>query len=118
MTLSEFKAWFDGFSEGIDKAPTEKQFAKIKAKVAEIDGAPVTERIYIDRYWPTYTYRYWGYPFTWGAETIGGAAATGGMTSMGTAYGYCAPQSKGDNQTVTFDSSLAMYNLGRAEAAN
>lgn len=115
MTLSEFKAWFEGFSEnmpgGSGGAPTAEQFAKIKAKVAEIDGAPVTERIYIDRYRPTYTNRYWDYPF------VGGAAATGGMT-MGTAYGYCAPQSKGDNQTVTFDSSLAMYNLGRAEAAN
>ena len=68
MTLSEFKAWFEGFTEnmpgGSGGAPTTEQFAKIKAKVAEIDGAPVTERIYIDRYWPT-IYRQWE-PY-WGA---------------------------------------------------
>lgn len=131
MTLSEFKAWFEGFSEGIDKAPTEKQFAKIKAKVAEINGAPVTERVYIDRY--VRDYRYWqdhvwgtgAYPLT---ATYGGA--TGSMSSLDAVgrndgigkatagYAYIDPASKGDNQTVTFDSHAAMRDLGRAEAVN
>lgn len=33
MTLNEFRAWFDGFSEAIGDAPTPEQWAKIKAKV-------------------------------------------------------------------------------------
>ena len=43
MTLSEFKAWFEGYTEGLDGAPTEKQFKRIKAKVAEITGTPITQ---------------------------------------------------------------------------
>lgn len=37
MTLSEFKAWFEGFCEGIDEAPSIPQWQKIKAKIAETE---------------------------------------------------------------------------------
>lgn len=42
MTLSEFKAWFDGFTEAMDRPPDERQWERVKAKVAEIgvDRAP------------------------------------------------------------------------------
>ena len=115
MTLSEFKAWFEGFSEGIDKAPTEKQFAKIKAKVADINGVAVTYPVYIDRYvphWPAY-YHPW--------VSVGGAGV--GISTVGaiwqngsyagTMMGYA-----GNSQTQAFDSHAAMNALGRAEAMN
>lgn len=54
MTLAEFKAWFEGFTEDLEGAPNEKQFAKIKQRVAEIDGTPVNPvviREYIRPYW-------------------------------------------------------------------
>ena len=35
MTLNEFRAWFDGFSEAIGDAPTPEQWARIKAKLAQ-----------------------------------------------------------------------------------
>ena len=38
MTPKEFKAWFDGFTEEISGLPSEKQWDRIKARVAEIDG--------------------------------------------------------------------------------
>lgn len=38
MTPTEFKAWFEGFCEAIDAAPTPEQWAKIKAKVADMGG--------------------------------------------------------------------------------
>lgn len=63
MKITEFKAWFEGFTENIEGAPTEAQFEKIKAKVAEIDGQPVTERVYLDRYvvpWRRTWDEYWG----------------------------------------------------------
>jgi hypothetical protein len=54
MTLQEFKAWFEGFTEGMRGVPSEKQWGRIKARVGEIDGVVTTERIYVDRYWPSY----------------------------------------------------------------
>lgn len=36
MQLNEFKAWLDGFSEAIGDAPTPEQWAKVKAKFAEV----------------------------------------------------------------------------------
>lgn len=66
MTINEFKAWFDGFSEGIKKAPTPKQWERIQERVGEIDGAAPTV-IY------DYPYRPWWpnwYPgWTWTNDT-------------------------------------------------
>lgn len=121
MTLSEFKAWFEGFAEGIDKAPTEKQFAKIKAKVALIDGTITTYPVFIDRY-PVL--RTW--PYYWSGDQIIGVGYSSGATaghSVGNdaiagSYSYIDPASKGDNQTIEWDSHAAMRDLGRAEAMN
>ena len=54
MTTAEFKAWFGGFAEAIHGLPTEAQWRRIVDRVSEIDGEPVTERVFIDRYWPMY----------------------------------------------------------------
>lgn len=131
MTLSEFKAWFEGFSEGIDKAPTEKQFAKIKAKVALIDGAPITYPVFIDRYRHYYdriwTVPYYGDPYV--RYSTAGGAVSGTQTTLSvvsrndgvgvanfeTSHSY---QSRGDEQiSLAFDSHAAMHAVGRAEAA-
>lgn len=63
MTQGEFKAWFEGFSENIDK-PNKAQWKRIKARVKDIDGTPVTPTIireYVDRYInrPYYYGPYW-----------------------------------------------------------
>lgn len=126
MTLSEFKAWFEGFTEGIDGAPSAKQFEKIKAEVNEISGTPITYPIYIDRWVNPYR-PYWDrYRATLGGTT-GGATwtalqAVGRNDGVGQAnfatYSYIDPASKGDNQTVAFDSHAAMYELGKMEATH
>lgn len=41
MTLSEFKAWLDGMSDGIADAPTPEQWAKVKEKLADVREALV-----------------------------------------------------------------------------
>lgn len=46
MTLSEFKSWFEGFTESMKIAPNEKQWARIKARVLEIDGTETTKTIF------------------------------------------------------------------------
>lgn len=58
MHLSEFKAWFEGFTEEMKGPPSKEQWAKIKKHVKEISAdytpAPVFIRDYVypwRRYW-------------------------------------------------------------------
>ncbi len=61
MDVSEFKAWFDGFTEAMTKPPSVKQWERIKQRVKQVDGTPTTERHFYDRYWcPSYA-PYWSY---------------------------------------------------------
>lgn len=81
MTLSEFKAWFSGYTEGIEDKPTQKQWDRIKARVDEIDNMPTTERIYIDRYYPLYRTYVGGpvhpvWPYVYCSSTGIGSAGT------------------------------------------
>jgi len=36
MNSLQFKAWFDGFTENMDKPPTERQWSRIKEQVKNI----------------------------------------------------------------------------------
>ena len=58
MHLSEFKAWFDGFTEDMEGPPNPKQWKKIRARVAEITNDYTPTPIFIDRYVTPYR-RYW-----------------------------------------------------------
>ncbi len=105
MNKEEFKAWFEGFSEGVDLRPTEKQWKRIKDKVKEIDGSSVTERIFIDRYrnyWPQYQ-PYW-YGHTMGAESSNKFSC--GLSAAVT----------GSNTHKAFNSAEALYAVGKLEA--
>lgn len=73
MTLAEFKAWFEGFTESLDGAPSEKQWKRIKARVAEIDGTPITETVFIYRFVEPY-HRYYDRAL-WGTACAGGVSA-------------------------------------------
>lgn len=49
MTITEFHAWLDGFSEAIGDAPTPDQWAKVLAKLRTVRGfempqAPIVPR--------------------------------------------------------------------------
>lgn len=50
MTPQEFKAWFEGFSEGITDKPTIKQWQRICKRVKEVDGTPISYPVYVDRW--------------------------------------------------------------------
>lgn len=125
MTLSEFKAWFEGFTESIEgkSAPTQKQWARIKEKVALIDGAQTTHHIYVDRWVRPYRHywdRYWTTAgMATGPATYLDAVARADGIGVANAATYAAydPSSKGDSQTVEFDPHAAMRSLGRMEAA-
>lgn len=109
MTLSEFKAWFAGFTEEMDGAPSEKQWKRIKAKVKDIDGVTVTKTVFVDHYAAPYR------PY-WQAQRfdVFGLAgnSSGGAISIGKAGGHgtvCA------GKAAEFDSHNAMLDLGKAE---
>ncbi len=95
MTLSEFKAWFEGFTECMDGAPDKEQWKRIKARVKEIDGVAITKTVFVDRYVPAPHRPYWYSTL----DIYGGAIGVGGM-SVG----------KSD-----FESHNAMLDLGKAE---
>ncbi|MEZ2132698.1 MULTISPECIES: hypothetical protein [unclassified Sinorhizobium] len=97
MTLSEFKAWFEGFSEIMEGPPDEKQWERIKARVAEINGASTPYPIFVDRYIEPYR-RYWPNVPYW--------------TSGSALLGCNTPSSAASS---TFESHSAMFDLGRAE---
>jgi hypothetical protein len=130
MKLDEFRAWFEGFTEDMDRAPTAKQWKRIKERVAEIDGAPVTERIYLDRYWPVVQplypsrpswYPYWAYGTGTCSSSVSGQlqpqdatnAQVFGSGNGNSAHGVALSNHPG---VPAFDSHSALYAAGKAEA--
>jgi hypothetical protein len=107
MTLSEFKAWFEGYTEGLDGAPTEKQFKRIKAKVAEITGAPISHTVFVDRY--HHYWQQWGQPILFGGPTSGSAGF--GISGVGALTEQRPPVLNAE-----WDSHSAMYAVGKADA--
>ena len=107
MTPTEFKAWFDGFTEALTGTPNKDQWKRLKARVAEIDGNSVTERVFVDRYWrhhwPTYTY------LSGTAIPANSGAEWGSLVGHNT-NGQCTTQ-------AAFSATAAMNQLGRLEAS-
>lgn len=102
MTLAEFKAWFEGYTDGMgDQPPNAKQWEAIKAKVDKITGTPIPYPIYVERY-----VRPWYPNGVWYSSTGGYASNT-----------YTVGASGGSNKNPTSGYAYAaMYALGKAEA--
>lgn len=146
MTNAEFKAWFDGFSENIGESPSVLQWTRIKTRIAEIDDKPVTERVFVDRYWPGYYQQAWHYPprYTlggYGGSLQGGTYTTSAVGATGVGVGnlnqaavsntmqglqanHAVAQTYADSLAYAsvpgnggqWDSARAMYALGKSEA--
>lgn len=74
MHLSEFKAWFEGFTEEMKGPPNESQWKKIKAQVKDISADYTPAPIFVDRYVHPWR-RYWGYDYVASVDSGGGQAA-------------------------------------------
>lgn len=123
MTPNEFKAWFDGFTEAFTGCPTKAQWTRIKARVAEIDGKPVTQTVYLDRYLPSYPapiYPAWRY-LSSGVSTstytrgVGAAQCSSNATLQNAGYATSNTSQIGTGGAA-FNSLQAMADLGRADA--
>ncbi len=119
MTLAEFKAWFEGYTESMDSTPSEKQWTRIKARVKEIDGTPVTREIFVDRYWPTWPRPLWDLTYC-GNNT--GLKTTAGDSGAAAPYYNATWVANGNGDGALFvndekfDVHATMYALGKAEA--
>jgi hypothetical protein len=109
MTLNEFKAWFDGYTEDMQH-PSAKQWKRIKERIAEIDDKPtITEKVFVDRYVrPYWTDPYWLRPYYATFQTGVGMSDTKTYGDKITSF-----VAKGVNG---FNSSESFLALGRAEA--
>ena len=120
MTPTEFKAWFDGFTENCDGPPNEKQWDRIKARVAEINGVSITYPVFVERYrdWPRYYYNGF-YPNSTSPAYCGGAQWLSNTFGTQLAATQTAGVQGSFNQEAfsnNFDSTAAMYAAGRADA--
>ncbi len=71
MHMTEFKAWFEGFTEDMKGAPTKDQWAKIKKRVKKITPDYTPAPIFIERYarpWRRY-WDDWHYTTPWVSTT-------------------------------------------------
>ena len=111
MTLSEFKAWFEGFTDGMDGPPGERQWAKIKERVSEITGNPVTHLYYHDHYWRPY----WSgvMPFGYGSTS---SNRIQGALSVATSAYSASNNLGGESPRQEWNSHAAMTALGQADA--
>lgn len=105
MMLAEFKAWFEGYTEGLEGAPTKAQFNRIKEKVKEINSTPITQTVYLHDY-----YRPWREYYDRTLTSRGSMTSAQGVSQM-TLTNSLPP-------TEPFNSLAAMYTLGKAEASN
>ena len=97
MTLSEFKAWFEGFTENMDRLPTKKQWARITKRVDEITEVATPWPIFVNRHVRPYT-PYWIEP------------------TIGPVRSFTATSSPNLQQSVASNDVRAMFtNAGRAE---
>ena len=108
MTPSEFKSWFEGFTEAMAGTPTKDQWKRIKARVSEIDGKSITERVFIDRYWHHYPYYF---------TTCGTISNVSGVSGVATnTAGVASSEGVSDTTYAIFNPHAAMYSLGCSEA--
>lgn len=121
MKLNEFKAWFEGYTEAMEGAPSKKQWERIKEQVAAVDGVAITPTsypVYIDRYVRPW-YPHWSY-FGAGnvSSAVGSSAQSYNTTAASSAYSKTIEGVATTHPGVpAFDGAAAMYEAGKAEAA-
>lgn len=85
MTPSEFKIWFDGFTEAIDGVPTPEQWAKVKEKIAQVREVnwttPITPHVpSIPAYDPNRPW--WDSPITYSTDSTGSLPSPAGNATV------------------------------------
>lgn len=119
MTLSEFKAWFEGFTEDMDGAPSAKQFEKIKAKVGEINDRPIERQVFIEKYREYFPRPWWQEratvrPFN---HSLSAGLVDAALDSVGSVKFSLNEVKEATGNREQWSPHSAMYALGKAEYA-
>lgn len=111
MTNSEFKAWLEGFSEGIDETPTPKQWKKIQEKIKSLDGNSSVHHYYHAPIYPQprryYDYGLWSHVNGGAVGMVANAAQASAVNQMS-----CL------NAAPVIDVAAIMREAGRKDALN
>jgi hypothetical protein len=119
MTPSEFKHWFEGFTEAMHGLPNSKQWARIQERVKEINDVVTSYPIFVEKYWPA---RRWNeytsyYGATWGGSSLDavgiGLDSAVGKSSLEAYQGIKEHYQGVDKQS--WNSADAFKNLGLAD---
>lgn len=113
MTPAEFKAWFEGFTEGMDGKPNDKQWKAICERVKTIDGTQLVTRTFVDRYIERYRDPLWSGLY-WGATTSGATSKSVDVSYQAALGGMGAVAS----QTSTLSADDLLRQMGRADYAD
>ena len=87
MHLSEFKAWFTGYTEEMKGTPTKDQWAKIKKRVSEISNDYTPMPVFVDRYWQPLR-PFWSYNTVYCNSTTPTVTSNGGTGETSPVYSY------------------------------
>lgn len=123
MNPSEFKAWFDGFTESLSGVPSRKQWERIQAKVREIKDAPPTSYpVFVDRWVRAHPY-WWNYAqpvpdlqYQYLAGTSGNSLQETNLNAYQSALNTARQQNEHEPAAISWNSGDAFRDLGRAEA--
>lgn len=116
MNLAEFKAWFEGYTEDLKDAPSNKQWERIKARVAEIDGKAITQTVYLDRYVRPYWRDYYGTIYSGAAGVYSADLSAVGQNTCQANVETLVNTMAVSTAHGSFEPIEAMYAAGKAEA--
>ena len=105
MNLSEFKAWFEGFTESMSGPPTAKAWKRICDRVKQIKDAPPVERHHFHDYYLRPWRRFYDYGSYWGMEDT---------VSIGTSAVSLNTSVASQNLSMTPDAGMALQNTKNA----
>lgn len=129
MNLSEFKAWFEGFTESMDGPPGEKAWKRIQDRIKSIKSDEPTARHVFHEYYERPWHRWytkvepgWVVPLMQSGQIAmqnGYAGGASNLVNSNAVQSLAAPniQMQGvSSASVNFDPQEAFNRLGRAEA--
>jgi hypothetical protein len=131
MNLSEFKAWFEGFTESMDGPPGEKAWKRIQDRIKSIKSDEPTTRHVFHEYYER-PWRRWYNEGPWWSSVVShsgaamqdvlmnsvGQSSDAGLNQLAAANAVAAPANFAMSVTADepFDAQSAFNKLGRAEA--
>lgn len=116
MNLSEFKAWFEGFTESMEGTPSAKAWKRIQDRVKSIKSDEPTPRHVFHEYYERPWRRWYDYGPHWGSFGAAYQSQGIGVAGIQSALANQPGNNVQCSLSAPFDPQEAFSKLGRAEA--